>query len=154
MGRGAECWSLPGTLRKENRRLSWPCSAVPSFGPLGVSGSGLLPGTCRAVRSGWSGLRGDEPQAGEQSPSRGGAGCLVFCTELSVPTAPTCGRVPTPHWAPSAAPQPCTHPAPQPQRGLSSLLSPQAPLRSFESPVRHQHLPLAPGQMDCPLQQP
>ena len=64
-----------------------------------------------------------------------GAGRPVFCTEFSVPTAPMCSWVPAPHRVPSAAPYRHPPPAPQPQWGMSSLLSLQAPLHSFGSPA-------------------
>ena len=87
-------------------------------------------------------------------PQPRGAGHPVLYTKLSVPTAPTCSRVPKPHRAPGAAPHPRTHVAPQRRRGLSSLLSSQAPLRSFGSPDQHQQLTLVQQRSYKGLRQP
>ena len=70
-GRGPECWSRPGTLRTQNSRLSWTCTAVPSSGPLALSGSGLLPGTCRAGRSAWQGQEETRHGSGIRAPAEG-----------------------------------------------------------------------------------
>ena len=58
------------------------------------AGSGLLPGTCRAGRSGWSGPRGDEPWAGKQSPSRGVRGVPFSARSSPCPQLPRAAGCP------------------------------------------------------------
>jgi len=98
---GPRKWELP----------QWPLPTAPSSGPLSLPGLGLLPGTCRAGGSGWWGLGGEEPRAGEQSPSRGARDTPISARNSPCPQSPRVAGCwhPTGHPAQPRTPAPTRH---------------------------------------------
>ena len=167
---------MPGTLGKENRWLSWPCSAVLSFSPLCLLWSGVLPSMCRAGRSGWSGgggavqeiSRGQLAQ-GRRAPAEGrGALCFlhgVLCAP-QLPHAAGCLH-PTGHTALPCTLAPAQHRSRSGASAASSLRVTQGaqhnasgcPLHLDSQPARPgtpqswtqcQQPPLVPGKPSHP----
>ncbi|KAM9603057.1 uncharacterized protein ACIBXB_002572 [Morphnus guianensis] len=87
-----------------------------------LSRAGLLPGTCRAGRSGWSGLRGDELWAGEQSPRRGVQGAPFSARSSPCPQLPRAARCPHPTRRP-VLPRTLTPSQPHSRGGASAASS-------------------------------